>query len=320
MLSDDRPLRFTMQQRRSTRKRGRPSHHGSPVKSTRSGAGIKIEDDAGGDAEAARPNKQQATSSRGRPFKPRASKRASMNTAATPAPAKSEPLQGAGGGHTEEEGPPAASLAGSVAVSAADTAAGGGAAASGAPASEPAASGAASVHAPDTAPEATSGCQAAEQWELLNRNADLLAIAPEDEIVAEIISLQSELAQVCIDKPSFVALEKLFVYYVEVRIGGTCDCYSLTWSGLPLGSAFSVCLSAPSTSASRLAPSLPLTSCPPNVFSKRRCCARCVALRHHTSLAHFAWSCYGAPLRCGSERPAVTNDTGVLSLTTPARH
>lgn len=189
MLSDDRPLRFTMQQRRSTRKRGRPSHHGSPVKL----AHIKTEEDNGAEAEVSRPAKVQATSSRGRPFKPRASKRASMKSAA--APAQSEAPQGAGGARAADAGPLPLSLAGSAAVSAADTVAGGGPAAS-----EPAASGAASVHAPDTAPDATSGpagCEAAEQWELVNAHADLLAIAPEDEIVAEIISLQSELAQVC---------------------------------------------------------------------------------------------------------------------------
>jgi hypothetical protein len=37
----------------------------------------------------------------------------------------------------------------------------------------------------------------AEQWSQLNNQLDLLAIAPEDEILAEILSLQTELAQVC---------------------------------------------------------------------------------------------------------------------------
>ena len=197
MLADDGPLRFTMQQRRSTRKRARSSNHMSPARPTPTvsyGTRIKTEEDEGGDADTGRASKVQATSSRGRPFKPRASKRTSAKGAAT---AKAEPSHSVA---AARDGDDAAmpSLAGSAAVSAADTAGGGGAAASGPGASEPAASGAASVHAPDNGLDATSGCRATEQWELLNRSAELLAIAPEDEIVAEIISLQSELAQVCL--------------------------------------------------------------------------------------------------------------------------
>jgi hypothetical protein len=43
----------------------------------------------------------------------------------------------------------------------------------------------------------------AEQWELLQGQLELLAIAPEDEVLAEILSLQTELAQVCFS-PSLV--------------------------------------------------------------------------------------------------------------------
>eukprot|EP00892_Ulva_mutabilis_P011925 jgi/Ulvmu1/9104/UM005_0199.1 len=195
MLADDRPLRFTMQQRRSTRKRARPSNHISPVKSAPPsvhGRRIKKEEEEeGGEAEPGRPSKVQATCQRGRPVKSRASKRASAKALAG-AKAELAPRDADDG--------PLASLAGSAALSAADTVGGGGGAgASIAAASEPAASGAASVHAPaDDGPDATSGCRAAEQWELLNQNAELLAIAPEDEIVAEIVSLQSELAQVVV--------------------------------------------------------------------------------------------------------------------------
>jgi hypothetical protein len=39
-------------------------------------------------------------------------------------------------------------------------------------------------------------CSAEEQWATLNNALDVLAIAPDDEVVAEIISLQAELLQV----------------------------------------------------------------------------------------------------------------------------
>jgi hypothetical protein len=42
----------------------------------------------------------------------------------------------------------------------------------------------------------TGACSAEEQWVTLNGALDVLAIAPDDEVVAEIVSLQTELLQV----------------------------------------------------------------------------------------------------------------------------
>lgn len=61
-------------------------------------------------------------------------------------------------------------------------------------------------------------CSAEEQWVTLNGALDVLAIAPDDEVVAEIISLQAELLQVVPPSVFCIMFHALIVGYSEWRV------------------------------------------------------------------------------------------------------